>query len=550
MSRPRTPLLIACAVLLFAFASAPAAHADEPKTIKVYRVGSSSFGYDLIQMTRYIIEASGNYHLVCDRQEDQAGYTRLDRFVTRPGLYEEWREEVMPKIEAGQYDYVIVQTIGWLNFTPEQHDRLCTEIIPDMAERIRGAGARVILYDKYLRPQRGQEDPRARTWSGRYPEAYRLNYLLHIMAARHAGIERIIFGGAAVTDLWDVPRFAELPFLLHDGHPGPYAHYVSAVNLAYLLTGEDPVGSPVRDIPLADHRYRAFNRLAGSDKAKERQLYVEMKDRMKEDRMILTDEEARILQATAMESQRKWGGLLRENLESDDAFAETTEEVRRIQGEMDEFEKYGLDEGTVEKLKAQYAPPEEPGGLKPALVKKIRRKSKSFHSTDAGMRNYANRLLPREEVKQVHREFERYWDENNSKLRDDIYFEGKLLEARLVKAGKRDGLDRVRQTLNMIRYVLSLPGWKILIEHLDEKDAKTVLAAYDVHGPAMRGSRSFAAYQNEHNTDSEKLFRAWEIYLDIFTDPDRLDRLRDEGYPIEVFHEADEIFQRRVAEEH
>ncbi len=550
MTRPRTALFVAWAVLLFAITLGGAAELEQPQAIKVYRVGSSSFGFDLIQMTRDIVEAPGNYRLVCDRQEDQAGYTRLDRFVTRPGLYEEWREDVMPKIEAGQYDYVIVQTIGWLNFTPEQHDMLCTEIIPDMAERIRATGARVILYDKYLRPLLDQDDPRARTWCARYPEAYRLNYLLHIMAAKHAGIEKVSFGGAAVTDLWDVPRFAELPFLLHDGHPGPYAHYVSAVNLAYLLTGEDPVGSPVRDIPLADHRYRAFNRLAGSDKAKERQLYEEMKDRMKEDRMILTDEEARIMQETAMKSRRKWGGLLRENLESEEAFAETMNEIRRIQGEMDKFEKYGLDEQTAEKLKARYAPPEEPGGLKPALVKKIRRKSKSFHSTDAGMRNYANRLLPREEVKQVHREFERYWDENNSKLRDDVYFEGKLLEARLIKAGDRDELERVRRTLGMIRYVLSLPGWRILIQHLDEEHAKTVLAAYDVHGPHKRGSRAFAAYQNEHNTDREKLFKAWEIYLDIFTDPDRLDRLRDEGYSIEVFYEADEIFQRRIADEY
>ncbi|MFO7955619.1 MAG: hypothetical protein R6X33_00780 [Candidatus Brocadiia bacterium] len=544
-------LLLTGAAVLFVgqVVSVPAQASEKakPQAIKVLRVGSSSFGYDLIEITRAIVEHSGDYRLVCDEQKDKAGYTRLDRFVTRPGLYEEWCEEVMPKVEAGRYDYVIVQTIGWLKFTPEQQNQLCTEIIPDMAERIRATGARVILYDKYLRPLRDQKDPRARTWCQRYPEAYRLNYLLHILAAKRAGIEKISFGGKAVTELWDVPRFARLPFLLHDGHPGPFAHYVSAVNLAYLLTGEDPVGSPVREIPLGEHRWRAFNRLAHSDKPKERRLYEDNKHRIEEDHIILTDEEARILQETAMKSQRKWGGLLRENLESDEAFAETMREMKRIQGDMDKFAEYGLDEATVDRLKAQYAPPEEPGALRPALIKKIRRKSKSFSYADATLRNHANRLLRRQEVKQVHREFERYWDENNSKLRDDVYLEGRLLEARLVKAGKREELQRVRRTLAMIRYVLSLPGWRILLEHLDEEQAKAVLASYEVHGPTMRNSRAFAAYQNENHMDREKLFRAWQIYLDIFSDADRLDRLRDGGYPIEVFHEADREFERRLA---
>ena len=535
-------LLFGTQVLL---TSVQAAEQGEPRTIKVYRVGSSSFGYQLIEMTRRLVEVSGNYRLVCDSKQDSSGYTRLEWWPKRPGLYEEWRQKTIPDIKAGRYDYVIVQTIGWLGLTPEQQNRLCTEMIPDMAERVRATGARVIFYDKYLRPLRGQEDPRARTWCGRYPEGYRLNYLLHIMAAKNAGIEKISFGGVAVTELWDIPGFGDLRFLLHDGHPGPYADYISAVNLAYLLTGEDPVDNPVRELPIWPGRFRTFEQLADSERPGERRLYEEREARMKKNAMILTDTEARILKETAMKSQRKWGGLLRENLESDQAFAATMKEIRRIQGDMLDCEKYGVDEETAQGLRAQYAAPEEPDELPPALIKKLSRKSKRAFTVST-LRNRVSELLPPDEIKKVRNEITRYWDKNNNKLRDDIYLEGTLFEAKLMKAGKRDELESVRATLIMIRYVLSLPGWRILIEHLDEDQARLVLGEYDVHGVTKRNSRAFAAYQNEHHTDKQKLYKAWDIYLDIFSDPDRLDRLRDNNYRIEVFHEADKEFAWRI----
>jgi hypothetical protein len=404
----------------------------------------------------------------------------------------------------------------------------------------------MILYDKYLRPQTGQENPKARTWCGRYPEAYRLNYLLHILAAKHAGIEKISFGGAAVTALWQKPRFARLPLLLADGHPGPFANHISAINLAYLLTGEDPAGSPVRELPLGAGRARAFRRLSESNRREDRQLYEENKHRVKDDRLILSDHDAQILQETAIKNHRTWNAILRSNLDNDCEFAATMREIERIQGEMDKFEKHGLDERTVKALQEEYAPAEDPGGLRPALISKIRRKSKSLDYADVALRNYCNRMLPREAAKTVRQEFVRYWDQNNSKLRDDVYLEGRLLEARLAKAGRRDELKRIGQTVGMIRYVLSLPGYRILLEHLSDEQADTVLAAYEVHGPSMRNSQAFATYQNEHHMDREMLIKGWDVYLDIFSDADRLDRLRDGNYPIEVFHEADREFASRI----
>lgn len=69
--------------------------------IKVLRVGSSSFPYMLIETTRAIVEASGRYELVCAK-EDATGYTRLDQFISQPGLFEEWCREQVPRIQGGQ----------------------------------------------------------------------------------------------------------------------------------------------------------------------------------------------------------------------------------------------------------------------------------------------------------------------------------------------------------------------------------------------------------------------------------------------------------------
>jgi hypothetical protein len=529
-------------------APAGAAEPVAPKVIKVYRVGSSSFSHPLIEGTRAIVEALGNYKLVCDAQKDQAGYTRLDQFLTQPGLYEEWCEAKLPKIEAGKYDFVIFQTMGWLSFEPEQIRKLYAEILPDLTAKIRKTGAQVILYDKYLPLQFQQKNPKARTWCGRYPEGYRLGYLLHIAAAKNAGIEKISFGGAAVTELWQQERFAKLRFLYCDtGHPGAMANYISAVNLAFLLTGQDPVGSPVRKLPVQGWAALAFKKLPESDRERDRKLHEANKHRVTGNRLVLSDEEARALQEAAMKSQRKWGAILQENLDSDEVFAATMKEIARIQGEMDKFEAYGLDAGTVARLKEQYTEAAEPGELKPSALKVLRRKSKSIDYADTILRNYCRELLSREKGKLVRAEFTRYWDENNSKLRDNIYFPGRVLEAKMTKAGNRAEMKRIKATTDRICYVLSLPGFKIVLKHADAEQKKKVLANYDVHGWDLRGAPVFGAYQNKVHNDQAKLEAAWDMFLDIWTNPNLLDKLKDSNYSIDVFLEADKEFERRLA---
>ena len=72
------------------------------------------------------------------------------------------------------------------------------------------------------------------------------------------------------------------------------------------------------------------------------------------------------------------------------------------------------------------------------------------------------------------------------------------------------------------------------------------LSAYEVTGPTKRNSPAFAAYQNEHHMDRRNLLKAWEVYMEIWTDPNLMDKLRDNNYPIEVFLEADKEFTARI----
>jgi hypothetical protein len=541
----RTWLLPASLLLLLPLVC----HAQQTKKqIKVLRVGSSSFPYGLIEYARAIAEESGKYEIISGK-EDSTGYTRLDKFISQPGLFEEWCREQLPKIQSGNYDFVIIQTIGWPGMTPDQQDRLCTQIIPELAEKIHATGAEIILYDKYLHVASDEKDPRARTWSGRYPEGYKLNYLLHIMAAKHAGIKKITFGGQAVSELWQTDHFGGLKFLYCDSsHPGPMAHYLSALDMAYLLTGENPLGCAFRNLPIGEGRERGFMQLRTSPKPYAEDLYEANKNRIGNGILTLTDEEAKTLQETAMKTQQQWGTLLKECLEDDAKFAEVMKEIRRLQGEMGKYEEYGLSEGKIASLRSAFAPPASPGELPPSLIAKIRRKSRSIDYAGAEVRKYVGRFLTREQQKSVREAYADHWLQNNSKLRDDIYFECRVATEKALRSGDREEASRLQRTGSILHMTLSFPAYLLLFENVSDEDKLTILQQYRITGGTKRASPSFATYQNEHHLDEAKLVHAWKIYMDIWSDPDLMDKLRDNGYPLEVIQEADREFAKRIAE--
>lgn len=515
----------------------------EPRVIKICRVGSSSFNYELFEQAKAIAEASGRFRLVSGG-EDHTGYTRLDDWVRQPGLYEEWCGQKLPLIQKGHYDYVIVQTIGWCGMTPAQQMRLCDEFLPDLMEKIHGAGAQVILYDKFIGLVSNQEDPRARTWGGRYPDAERLNCLLHIYAAKKAGIEKITFGGNVVNAMRG--RFKDMGFLYEAGHPGVLANYISALELAHVLTGQDVVGNDVRDLPLQGWARNAWEKIPREPDSRFKQLYEANKGRIHEGVFTLRDEEARVLQEAAMASQKKWGGLLRQNLDSDQAFAKTVQEIKHIQNQMGKYADYGLDAGAVARLTEHYAPASQPGGLTPVEIKGILRRGRSIDYADIGVRNFLNRNLTRDQIGVIKKDYVAFWDESNSKLRDDVKFEAAKYVARMEKGGDRDEVRRMKGAMYQIGLPFSLSAYKVALRHLDEDLSKRLLSTFKVHSPAVAGYPYFTVYVKRFTDDRERLAEAWDVMLDVWTNPELMDELKKNKFATEVIRKADDEFKARI----
>jgi len=88
----------------------------------------------------------------------------------------------------------------------------------------------------------------------------------------------------------------------------------------------------------------------------------------------------------------------------------------------------------------------------------------------------------------------------------------------------------------------------LLFEHVSDENKKAILGNYRITGLTKRSSPLFAAYQNEHHLDEAKLINAWKVYMDIWSDPDLMDKLRDNDYPLEVVQEVDREFAKRITE--
>ena len=504
--------------------------------IKVYRVGSSSFPYDIIVQTRAIVEAMGDYKLVCDAKRDHAGYTRLDELVRKPALLESWLETNIPRIREGQYDFVVFQTISWLTLTPKQQNYLVTEMIPRITREIRDTGADVILYDKYLPLELDQKNADARHWCLRYPHGQELNYLLHIVAAKKSGFERITFGGEVKQSLVNQKPFVDLgPAYTGGGHPGPMANYITAINLAALLTGAEPVNDQLRILPCPEWTAKGLSQSKYSDRLGNDGTTVRM-----------TDEEAAILQESALANQRRWQVVLEKSLNDETAFKAVTDRIEEIQSDELAFDKYGIDKETAEKLRFQFTPAKE-GELRPHVEQKIRNQSRMLSRADTAIRKALSNEIARDAAKSLELQFVSYWNENNRKFRDDIYTRAVLAAELAELEGDLEKAKRIETASRMLRTILALPGYRMVYDALPAHKKADFLSKCDITGPAGRLCPSFRRYHNEHLDHPDTLFAAWDVFLKIWTDPNLMDALRDHAYPEEPFAEADARFAEMMS---
>jgi hypothetical protein len=506
------------------------------QTIRVYKIGSSSFPDELVINTKSLVEAAGDYTIVFDG----ASYTRLDQFVTQPYLFTQWTNQYLPIISAGNYDYVIFQTIGWFNLTPEQHALLLTNFIPVLVSNIQASGAAVVFYDKYVDVLRNEPDALARTWAGRYPEGVYLNYLLHVKACKDAGSDKVTFGGGAVHELWDVPHYSALGFLYNDsGHPGPMANYLSACDLARLLTGVVPTGNPVRAILMTGWQQQAFDDLRYGTAA-DQALYNANSNRVGGGYLTLTDAEAATLQQTAMQWHLGWDATLHSNLAHAAAFSFTTSEVARIYRQITNYAAYHLSQAAIDRLNAQFAEAEE-GQLTATEIDKIRGDTKEY---GADVRNYAGQFLTPNQVKQLQQDYIAYWSARNSKFRDDLYFEALCYYTLLQKGTNAAEVARMSEASSVNGNILWLASMKLLLERITPAQRETILGSYAWGGARKRYCPTFYSAQMAATGDWQRLIAVWERYFTVWDNPNLMDALK--GTPEGVAPRATNCFPQSV----
>jgi hypothetical protein len=520
---------------------------QRPKPLRICWIGSSSLPLTLRTMTLRLIEATGKYQAATDEKEGP-GYTRLDQFVTQAGLYESWCAKHLPAIEKGRYDYVVIQTIGWWGLSPEEQDRLLLKTLPALCQRIQRTGAQVILYDKYSdREHANEKDPRARTWVGRYPNGERFNYLLHVMAAKHAGLRKITFGGSAILDLLQDEHFAGLKYLFHGGssagggggHPGVMGNYMNACVLSYLMTGVDPVGNPLRKIDMGDWIQQAFR---DEPQKGGQAFYDAQKGRIKDGFLELTDAEAKTLQQTAMNAHRQWDEILQANLSSDATFAKTMQEIRKIQGEVDKAEAYGLS-------------PKAIAAMRQATAKKELAVSKERLSqllTDIqtkppkALMKACDKFAPLDQRKGIQQACILYWNQNNNKLRDDVFFQCRLYAEKVKKEGPPEEAERMARVTAWFEEIIAWPGYKVLLNKMAGEQQKAFLSMLRVTGPGKRRSPLLAAAVDKAMDHPETMIQVWDMYLRVLTDPNLLDRLKETRFADPTWLEVDKEFAKQL----
>lgn len=513
MPSRHVPTLLAVAAVLFV--AAPSWSATD--TIRVYRVGSSSFSAEVLTNTGYIMAASGDYVL----EEEASGYTRLDDIVKDPPSYDTWVDQHLPHIASGDFDYVIFQTINWVYINPAEHDTLFQRMLPDLVQRIRAVGPDVIFYDKW-------------NTYGCYPEHVRNNNLFHIEAGVRADVDKITFVGGAVWELWDDDYFdKDMDFLFvggnnGGGHPGAMANYMTACNLSYIMTGVNPVGNSVRNVKLQPWAYDSWEALSASSP---------LKDRVVDGHLVLTEWEADTLQRTAFRWYTQWDSTLQANRASPTAFAATMSDIETIEAEFGNYRSWTTVGWLIDQLDTRCS------AYDPVLTseefQQLRDATRLF--TDR-VEQYARLYLSTEQYNQFVADYQGYWLQNNSKLRDDVYYQSLVLQATAEKLGQTADAGRLATQNEMFLEALSLAAENLLMERIASTQREDFLSSFEWTGAYATYAPNLGAAQTDSIADWQSLAQVREVYFDVWTDPNLMDELKASGFSLDVWLEADRRF--------
>lgn len=480
----------------------------DARTIRLYKCGSSSFPDEILELTKEMIEAGSDDVLEFER----AGYTRLDQFVDGRASYEDWLDRYMPAIESGNFDYVIFQTINWYYNSPSYHDEMFKVLIPDLAARVRATGSEIMFYDKYV----GQTE-------GCYRDPPYTNPLWHIEACTRSNIDLISWTGPAVdaVDNSDVLT-GNLPRMLYNGgHPGPVINYLTACNLSYVLAGIDPRTTTVRHVPLTGNQqdsYGSYSEVSGE--------YLNIPAAV-----------ADTLQAMALATHLEWMERLQANLDDQEFFYTVTmPEIEMFEAEFGIEALIGKTLTDNDKNRCDLANMPELSADELAAIRA------TLSNLSPRVHDKAESYLDAAGFAQLLDDYAAYWLDNNSKFRDDVYYQN-LIDLKLAQnAGDNAEEARLSRMADAFLEILSLAAEDLLIERLSGPDEAEALATFAWPDSMISLAPQFASVQSSLLDDYPEFKMAREVYFEVWEDVNLEDELRDGGFLAETWLKADSIF--------
>jgi len=522
--------------------------AEKPKEIRIWWAGTSSTTSSLILNTKALINSTGKFKVMTS-EKDKSGYSSLTALF-QPEAEKKWLDKNIPTIKNGNYDYVVLQMLyRYLCLNPADQENLFKNVLPRVVSKIREAGAEVVLFDKYVQLPNWNDtslSQKARNWSprSRYPDSERLFYLLSFTFGKYANIDKMSFGGLANNDLWKKEQFINMKCLFNEGHPGPMGDYISACGIATAITGVNMIGNSIRNIYMNDHQVGMFEK-----EKKDKVFYDKHKDRIKDGFFTLTDEEADILQKTAMKYHLEYTDKLKQNIKNEEVFKKTLADIKAIQGEMDKFDEYGLPaimvESIYKSIKGKYPFYGCPNSLKQELLKRELRKITSpprrlGKAVGIALRKHSDRT---EIKKEIFNKWVAYWDANNNKFREDLL---RAFVTYSIACGEESEVGRLSEIKKLIDTIYSLPCFMIALDYMSEEE-KRAFVKHSVK-PYFKKELSpkFYSYVEQSLGNQEELIKGWKCYLKVITDPQLMDDIKEANFSKESWLAVDNVFDEQM----
>jgi len=189
----------------------------------------------------------------------------------------------------------------------------------------------------------------------------------------------------------------------------------------------------------------------------------------------------------------------------------------------------------IEAYREEFHAPMSANGISEYKIKKMRNKSAKM----VDFSKLVSKYLKAPGDKAAHQACMEFWTKMNGKFRDDILFEAMLHQERVTVAGNREEVARMKQVVLAINGILNLGGYRMIYEIAGSGEGGVLGQA---RRPGKTLSPHLTAVLKEAANDPARYFRACDAYLKVWTDPNLMDRLKEQKFAIEVFLEADKLF--------